>query len=122
MKQLVAITLVSLLTAFSSLHLVAADKAAPAEKGENAEKKAPKHVPFHGKIDALDKEAKTIKVGERTFQVVATTKIVKAGKPATLDEATVGEAVGGAYHQAEGGKLELMSLRIGAKPEKEEKK
>jgi hypothetical protein len=53
--------------------------------------------------------------------VTSETKIAKAGKPATLDDATVGEEVGGAYHQAEGGKMELMSLRIGAKPAKEAK-
>lgn len=119
---MIALSLVAVLSVFSTLHLSAADKPAPTENGDKADKKAAKHVPFHGKIDGLDKDAKTLKVGERTFHVVATTKIVKAGKPATLDDATVGEAVGGAYHQAEGGKLELMSLRIGAKPEKEEKK
>lgn len=120
MKRLVALCLVAVISVFSSITLIAADKAAPAEKGEK--KAAPKHTPFHGKIGSLDKSAKTLKVGERTFQVTSTTKIVKAGKPATLDDATIGEEVGGAYLQGEGGKLELMSLRIGAKPEKEEKK
>ena len=39
-----------------------------------------------------------------------------------LDDATVGEVVGGSYHGGEEGKLELMSLRIGPKPAKEGQK
>jgi hypothetical protein len=54
--------------------------------------------------------------------VTSTTKITKAGKLAMLEDATAGEEVGGAYHEGESGKLELMSLRIGPKPEKEGKK
>lgn len=119
MKRIIALCLIAAVAAFTSITLSAADKPAPAEKGE---KKAAKHVPFRGKADAIDKTAKTLKVGERTFQVTATTKIAKAGKPASLDEATVGEEVAGAYLQAEGGKLELISLRLGAKPAKEESK
>jgi hypothetical protein len=118
MKRIIALGLIAAVTAFSSLTLSAADKPTPGEQGE---KKAAKHVPFHGKLDAIDKSAKSLKVGERTFLVTATTKIVKAGKPAILDDAIIGEEVAGAYLQAEGGKLELISLRIGAKPVKEEK-
>ena len=118
MKKIISLCLIAAAALFATVDLPAAEKPAP---GEKAEKKAPKHVPFHGKIGSIDKVAKTIKVGERTFQVTSATKIAKAGKPATLDDASVGEEVGGAYHQAEGGKLELMSLRIGAKPTKETK-
>jgi hypothetical protein len=119
MKKLIVLSIIAAFAAFSNLNGVAADKPAPAEKGE---KKAPRHIPFHGKIGAVDKEAKTLKVGERTFHVTATTKIVKAGKPASFDDATVGEEVGGSYQSAEGGKLEVMSLRVGPKPAVEEKK
>jgi hypothetical protein len=77
-------------------------------------------MPFRGKLDSLDKSTRTIKVGARQFQVVDATKIMKAGKPSSLEEATIGEEVGGAYREADGGKLELVSLRLGAKPGKEE--
>ncbi len=77
-------------------------------------------MPFRGKIDALDKAARTIKVGARQFQVVDTTKIMKAGKASSLEEAAMGEEVGGAYREADSGKLELVSLRLGAKPAKDE--
>lgn len=118
MKKLIALSMIAAFAAFTNLNSIAADKPAPTEK---AEKKA-RQIPFHGKIGAVDKEAKSFKVGERTFHVTATTKIVKAGKPATFDDATVGEEVGGTYLSAEGGKLEVMSLRVGPKPGAEEKK
>src|ERR1700687_1994336 len=51
--------------------------------------------PFHGKLAAIDKVAKTITVGKRTFQITSETKIKKAGKPATLDDGVVGETVSG---------------------------
>jgi len=111
--------LIAAMTALCSLPVSAADKPAPSEKGE---KKAAKHLPFHGKVEAVDKNAKTLKVGERTFHVTSTTKITKAGKPAILEDATVGEEVGGSYHEGEEGKLEVLSLRIGPKPAKEGKK
>lgn len=81
---------------------------------------ATRSMPFRGKIDALDKAARTIKVGARQFQVVDTTKILKSGKPSSLEEAATGDEVGGAYREGESGKLELVSLRLGAKPEKED--
>jgi hypothetical protein len=91
------------------------DKAG-AEKAEKAPGKS-EFVPFRGKIDAVDKTAKAVKVGERTFQITSQTRITKAGKPATLDDAAVGEEVGGRYKKADDGKLLLQSLRIGPRPE-----
>ena len=85
------------------------------------EEKREVRPPFHGKISAVDKTAKTITVGERTFQVTATTKIQMAGKPASLEDAKVGDQVGGQYREGEGGRLEVLSLRVGPKPEKKPK-
>lgn len=100
-------------------HITAADKPA----GGDGDKKplVVKSIPFHGKLDGLDKSAKTIKVGNRIFQVVDATRIMKGGKSATIEDAALGEEVGGSYHEAEAGKLELLSLRIGAKTGKEKK-
>ena len=84
------------------------------------EKKKSGGTPFRGKVDAVDKKAKTVKVGERTFQVTADTRITKAGKPATLDDATVGEEVGGSYKEVDG-KNVLNSIRFGPRPEGEAK-
>lgn len=96
------------------------DKAKKEKAAGDTTEKAPNKqgfIPFHGKIDAMDKTAKTIKVGTRTMQVTSETKIKKAGQPATLATAAVGEEVGGTYKKTDDGKLLLQSLRIGPKPE-----
>jgi hypothetical protein len=85
----------------------------PAKEQTDAKKKAAH--PFHGKLAAVDKTAKTIKVGESTYQITSETKIVKAGKPATLDDGVVGEDVGGYAKPAEDGKMAATSVRFGPK-------
>src|SRR5882757_3564624 len=52
-------------------------------------------VPFRGKLSAVDKNAMTLKVGERTFEISSETKISKANGPATLTDGVVGEMVSG---------------------------
>jgi hypothetical protein len=77
-----------------------------------------KRMPFGGKLKAIDKVAKTITIdreNKNTFAVTSNTKITKAGKPATLNDAVIGEDVGGLAVDKDG-KLELLSLRLGAKP------
>jgi hypothetical protein len=126
-KTISRFALASLLAAFT-LGVVAQLPAQEKKEGKKeespaapAKQKKRDTAPFRGKIDAVDKTAKTIKVGERTFQVTSTTRIMKAGKPATLDDATVGEEVGGQYKKTEDGKLELVTLRIGPRPERPER-
>ena len=88
--------------------------------------KAPKGsraIPFRGTLTGVDKVSKTIKVGERTFQITSTTKLYKDGKPATFDQATVGEPITGSYKKLKDGKLQANSVYFGgkgvAKPAKE---
>ena len=83
-----------------------------------APKKAPTNriLPFHGKLKALDKTARTITVGTETIQITSETKITKVGKPAMFEEGIVGDDVAGAYHKNAEGKLDAISLRFGPKP------
>ena len=90
------------------------------EKSAAAETKQGR-LPFHGKIAAVDKKAKTFTVGERTFQITSETRLSKGGKPATLDDVTVGEEVGGSYEKADDGKLIVKMARTGPKAENEVK-
>jgi hypothetical protein len=71
--------------------------------------------PFHGKLAAVDKIAKTIKVGESVYQITSATKITKDGKPATLEDGVVGEPVSGYVKPAEDGKMPATTVRFGAK-------
>lgn len=90
---------------------------APAEKIQATAKKAGAG-PFHGKLAAMDKVAKTLTVGKRTFQVTSETRIFKGDKPATFDEGTLGEEVSGYVKPAAEGKLIATKVTFGAKPAK----
>ena len=98
----------------------AAEKKAPVEKKTTkkaAGKKAtPASLPFHGKVKAIDNNAKTLSVGTETFQITSETKISKSGKPATLSDGADGDEVSGSYHKDAEGKLDATSVRFGAKP------
>lgn len=72
-------------------------------------------IPFHGKVTAVDTKAMTLTVGNRTFQLTSDTKISKDGQPATLSDVMVGEPVRGTYQKADAGKLDALSVQLGAK-------
>jgi hypothetical protein len=93
----------------------AAAKKSTSDQSDSTAKKKAGH-PFRGKLAAVDQTAKTIKIGESTYQITSKTRIVKAGKPATLEEAAVGDEVGGYAQPTEDGKMTALSLRIGPKP------
>jgi hypothetical protein len=102
----------------------ATTKKATKDQTDSAAKKKAAH-PFHGKLAAVDQTAKTIKVGESIYQITSETKIVKAGKPATLADGVVGEEVGGYAKPTEDGKMAATSVRFGPKtdaPASEKKK
>lgn len=105
----------------SPAKLQAQENTPAAEKSELKEGKPKSGVtPFHGKLKAIDKTAKTITIGERTIQITADTKLMKNGKPATIEDAVIGEPVGGAYKKTDSGAMNATSIRFGAKPEAEE--
>jgi hypothetical protein len=113
MKKLIVPILIAAFAATATIPVYGAD----AKPGQKKETQANRAIPFRGKIAAVDAQAKTVKVGERTFHVSADTRIMKAGKPATLDEATVGEEAGGQYREGADKQLNVVSLRIGARPD-----
>ena len=71
--------------------------------------------PFRGHLVAVNKAAKSVTVGKRVFYVTAETKILKAGKPATLDQAVVGEEASGGFKTADDGRLIATKLNLGPK-------
>jgi hypothetical protein len=94
----------------------AATKKSATVKKDSAAKKKSAH-PFHGNLAAVDKTAKTIKLGESVYQVTSETKITKDGKPATLDDGVVGEPVSGYAKPTDDGKMAATTVRFGAKAE-----
>jgi hypothetical protein len=63
----------------------------------------------------MDKLAKTITVGKRTFQITSETKIRKNDKPATFDDGVVGEECSGYIKPNEEGKLIATTVNFGPK-------
>jgi hypothetical protein len=72
-------------------------------------------IPFHGHILELNKAAKTIKLDKRSLEIDPQTKIYKGEKPATLENAIVGEYITGTYKKTEDGKLVARSIYFGGK-------
>ena len=121
MKSLSKLSLATVLAlAITGMSVHAQNTNAPEKKAKHTETARQGIVPFHGKLKAVDNTAKAISVGEMTISITSDTKIVKAGKPATLADGVVGEDVGGAYKKSQDGKLTAISIRFGAKPEKTE--
>lgn len=125
-KSLIRFITIGSLAAFAalaSLDSQAAEKATPAPAATK-EKKSDR-APFHGKLQAVDRTAQTItlegKEKKRTIHLTGQTRIAKAGKPATLDDALVGEVVAGQILKTTDGREEAISLRLGEKPEEKPK-
>jgi len=119
MKKFIQIGLVGLLAVVvvgTPLAMRAQSTNAPEKKVTTEKKASKKSLPFHGKIKAIDKTAKTITVGTEVIQITSETIITKAGKPAALVDAAEGDEVSGAYHKDAAGKLNAVSVRFGAKP------
>ncbi len=92
-------------------------KAPPQTNSPAAKAKQPAAGPFNGKLAAVDRTARTIAVGKRTFQITPETKLRKAGQPATLDDAVVGEKCSGYVKPTPDGKWVATTVNLGPKPE-----
>ena len=118
MKRLFASFLLGayLMNIEASVHAAEQPKDKPPEAAK-VEKK--KQVPFRGKVSTVDKVAKTIalegKEKQRVFQITSETKITKDGKPTVFDDVAAGESVGGLARENAAGKLEVVTLNVGAK-------
>lgn len=79
---------------------------------------SPRRLPFHGKLAAVDSDAKTITLryttGDKVFHLTPHTEILKHEKAAKLEEAVIGEQVSGAYVR-NGERAELTKLNLARK-------
>jgi len=95
---------------------------APASSDQTAAKpKKHEGLVFRGTVSAINVKAMTLTVETRTFAITSDTKIIKAGKSATLADGVVGEQVSGTYKKTDDGKLTATSIHFGAKIEKNNK-
>lgn len=89
----------------------------------NAPAKPAKPTRFAGTLAAMSSTDKTITVDNkkekgRVFLITSETKILKDGKPATLSDGVVGEAVRGSYTTGSDGKMSAKTVVFGAAPKK----
>jgi len=89
---------------------------------EKKEEKKLSAGPFHAKLAAVDKSARTLTAGKRTFLITAETKFTKAGKPAKLEDGVIGEPVSGYVKPNDQNKLVATKVNFGPKPEEQAKK
>ena len=94
----------------------------PKSVPDKKEEKKPSAGPFHSKLVAVDKAARTITVGKRTFLITSETKFNKSGKAATLEDGVIGEPVSGYVKPNEQGKLVATKVNFGQKTEEHGKK
>ncbi|MEY2546964.1 MAG: hypothetical protein QOG48_2081 [Verrucomicrobiota bacterium] len=82
-----------------------------------AETKAPRPIPFHGVISAVDQTAKTFtiagKTKSRVFKVGDKAEITKGGSPATMSDIAENSEVSGSYWKNADGSLEAKTVKIG---------
>jgi hypothetical protein len=119
-KTLVKLCLLGLLTAgitATTLPLGAQETNPPTAETKGL-RKGHEVTPFHGKLTAVDESAKTLSIRNLTIQITSDTRIDKAGTPATLSEAVVGEIVSGGYKKTEDGKLLATTVHIGPRDTK----
>jgi hypothetical protein len=120
--KIAGLSLLTLAVALAPVQVSAQEKQKEKEKAKAAvsEKAAPKGeraIPFRGKVGAINKTAKTVTVGERVFHITPETRLLKGGKPATLEQCVVGEEIGGSYRKGADGKLTAAMMRFGPRPE-----
>jgi hypothetical protein len=108
-KKLVLVATLSAVLGLCSLPVSAQSTNKSSSKKETTKESGKKATsgPFHGKLAALDKSAKTIK---------------RADKPATLEDAVVGEEVSGYVKANDSGQLVATTLNLGPKASKNSEK
>ena len=122
MKKYTRFLVAGLLTASMFLAPVMAIAQEKSEKPKtpaaDPEKAAPtaRAVPFRGTVAAVDKNAKTVSVGERVFHISPETKLMKDNQAATVADIAVGDAIAGNYTKGDDGKLTAKMMRVGPKP------
>ncbi len=79
--------------------------------------KAPRAIPFRGKISAVDQKAKTFTIAgkekSRVFKITNKTMLTKGGAAATMKDVTANEEVRGSYWKMTDGSLEAKTVKLG---------
>lgn len=116
-KRLLKISLLTIVTAaITGLSLVSrADDAGAAAP-------APTKAKFSGQVTAVDVNAKTFTIDDKTYTVTDDSKVSRNGKEATLADVVVGDPAKGSYMTGADGKLDVTKVGFGKKSGSKHKK
>lgn len=67
---------------------------------------------FSGKVAKVNPTAKTLTVGNQTYQVLPTTKILRNDEQASFEDITAGKQLSGQYKKSAENKFEVLSLEL----------
>ena len=93
--------------------------AAPQDQPAQQEKDAKKQS-FKGKVQDVDKEAKTMKVEGMLLRILTDTKLTKEGKPIKLDDINVGDRVIGTSRKTSDSEAEALIVKVNPQGENKE--
>lgn len=102
----------------SALAMAWADDAGVPTTSPSAPTSQPDHgavQKFYGTVSAVDVNAMTFVVDDKTYTITGESQMTRAGKTATLADAVVGEPARGSYTTGSDGKLDVTKVRFGKK-------
>jgi ribosomal protein S1 len=69
---------------------------------------------FSGRVSQIDTAAKTVTIGDRTYQVLATSRLMRDSKPVAINDIKVGQHISGYYKTSTENKMEVLTADIGS--------
>ena len=70
---------------------------------------------FNGRVSKVDSVSQTVTIGNRTFQVLPTTTIMRNGAQANFNDLKSGTLLSGRYKKSDQNKLEVLTMEIGGR-------
>jgi len=70
---------------------------------------------FSGRVSKVDPAAKTVTIGDRTYQVLATSRLMRDSKPVAINDIKVGQQISGYYKTSAENKMEVLTADIGGR-------
>lgn len=69
---------------------------------------------FSGKVSKVDRTADTVTIGSQTYQIIASSRLMKDDKSINLADIKVGDKLTGQYKKSQEGKMEVLTAHVGA--------
>ncbi|HYG23062.1 MAG TPA: DUF5666 domain-containing protein [Verrucomicrobiae bacterium] len=89
-------------------------KASAAVGGTSERSSSESGATFNGEVDRVGAANQTLRIGQRTYHILPTTRITRAiGDPMTFSDIKKDQYVSGTYKESAEGRLEVLTLEVG---------